>query len=82
VQFVDSSGTVRLEGTLTGGIGAPLIWKAIWNAGTSYSVGDAVLILNTGRYFLAICVAPNVNVNPFTDAGGPAQLGAHWFLEY
>jgi hypothetical protein len=82
VQFVDSSGTVRLEGTLTGGVGAPLIWKGIWNAGTSYSVGDACITLNTGRYFLAICVAPNVNVNPFTDAGGPAGLGPHWFLEY
>jgi len=82
VQFLDPTGRVVLEGSLTGGVGAPLIWRAIWNAGASYSVGDAVLCLNTGRYFLAICVAPNVNVDPFTDAGGPAGLGPHWFLEY
>ena len=82
MQFLDPTGRVVLEGSLTGGVGAPLIWRGIWLAGATYYPGDATIVLDTGRYYLAICVAQNVNVNPVTDAGGPAGLGPHWFLEY
>ncbi len=81
-RFLDPSGRTVLEGQLVGGVGAPLIWTGIWNAGATYNPGDACIVLNGGNYYLAIAVATNVNVNPFTDATGPAKLGPHWFLEY
>lgn len=82
VEFVDESGTTRLTGTLSRAVGSQLVYAGIWDNVTSYVAGDVVLVLNGGNYYLCICVAANVNIDPFTEAGGPAKLGAHWYVEY
>ncbi len=83
VEFVDRSGTVRLVGTLTHGVGNTLTFEGVWNPATAYVPPQVVLAPRQGGgYFIAICVAPNTNVDPVTDATGPSNLGPHWYLEY
>ncbi len=83
IAIVDAAGTTRLRGILVAGVGATMTWMGIWNPATPYVPAQVVLApRGGGGYFLAVCVAPNTNVDPVTDAGGPANLGPHWFLEY
>jgi hypothetical protein len=83
VEFVDFAGTTRLVGFLRQGVGSTMTWEGVWNPATPYVPAQVVLAPRQGGgYFLAVCVAPNVNVNPVTDSGGPAGLGPHWFMEY
>jgi len=82
VEFVDDAGIVRLVGTLTRGVGSQLVWAGVWDNTTSYTPGDVVIVLAGGNYYLAVCVAANVNIDPFTETGGTAKLGTHWYVEY
>lgn len=82
VSLVDEAGVTRFTGQFLHGVGATLLWQGVWNVATPYNPGDVVIVLNTGQYFLAFCVAANTGIDPFTDSGGTAKLGPHWYVEF
>ncbi len=82
VQLEDSSGRIVFTGQFVGGVGGNLRWLGIWSNTTAYVPGDVVITPQGGGLFLSFCVAPNTNVNPFTDTSGTAKLGTHWYVEY
>lgn len=85
VEFLDESGTVRLTGTLRGGLGGYMRWMGLWNAGVQYQVGDVVLYPDPAppAYHIAVAVAPSLGVDPVADTGNTtATIGAHWYSEY
>lgn len=51
-----------------------IIYRGVWDAGTSYATGDAVNY--AGAAFWAR--VPNTNVPPTVDAGGNPQISATW----